>query len=99
MALQGRQKNGVPRLDEGRRLKELFECIPRTTGVFKTTKVNLTCLDAGEELLAIGSDSGTVFIYEKNRKRTGMLPSQVALRCLRKEVVARYHPFILGKKQ
>jgi WD40 repeat protein len=66
----------VPQLVEGRRLKEFFECIPRSSGVFKSIKVTLTCIDAGDEFLVVGSDAGQVFVYERERKRSGVLAEE-----------------------
>ena len=79
--LLGRRENPgvpVPRLvEESRRLTELFDCIPRTSGIFKLSKVTLTCVDAGDQLLVIGSDAGKVFIYERESKRFGTLAEEV----------------------
>lgn len=63
-------------------LHQLLSQIPRKaqSGIFKTRNLTLTCIDADEAHIALGTNVGLVFLYNREDKSVQRLRTNVSLK-------------------
>ncbi|ALC40857.1 CG11141 [Drosophila busckii] len=60
-------------------LTDILELVPAARGIFPAN-LNITCVDASEDFLALGSDAGIVFWYNRQSGEMQKLKAEVATR-------------------
>lgn len=86
------EQNQIPSiLREWAPLTDLFDKLPTKTGGIFSQDIKLTCLDVLSEFLALGTNVGVIFWYDRKRKDLQRLRCEVS-------VLACFHRLFFNKR-
>lgn len=82
------EQNQIPSiLREWAPLTDLFDKLPTKTGGIFSQDIKLTCLDVLSEFLALGTNVGVIFWYDRKRKDLQRLRCEVSvLACFHRQL-------------